>query len=258
MNLKQLLFTSILATTLSPTFSQRVKRKGTTPIELKGPSEPAAKFSLDQLQGKWQEYTRIEIGANTKEEFKDTLMVRIDRNTAEVREGMSLNMKGEASIEAPNELTIAGDTYSINTITENELAIDDGQFLKTLKKVSQFYLETVGKDSVKAQAYNVPQNILPANLQGKWIVYRREAKPGLINSNTELIKSLSIVNDSTGEIVVYKNDQTEKLTCTIAIKQNSFTVSANNKQWEFIAYKADNNEFVFGKENEVLNFAKKL
>lgn len=256
----------ILATIAQNTQAQRVKRKGTTPIQMNKDiknNENAVRgnFTLEQIQGKWQEHGRIATGSTAQLSYKDTLMINIVKTSAEVREGMSMNMKGEASINDGDNLNVAGDTYTIKSVANNQMILDDGEYLKTMQRVSTFYLELVGKDSVKKAAYNNGKNINLADLKGKWIVYRRQAKPGKITNDTELVKSISIdqVDDSTkgkGEIVVYKNDLSEKLDCVFTIVGNTINVVSNNRKWTFTTYKAENNEFVFGQTDDLLYYAK--
>lgn len=257
----------LLATIAENSQAQRVKRKGTTPIQMNTPSKTTANavkgnFTLAQIQGKWQEHARVAIGSTELLSYKDTLMINIVKNTAEVREGMSMNMKGDASIEDGDNLGVAGDTYTIKSVGNNQMVLDDGEFLRTMQHVSSFYLELEGKDSVKKAAYNNGKNINLSDLKGKWMVYRRQAKPGKITNDTELVKSISIdqVEDSTkgkGEMVVYKNDLSEKLSCLFIIEGSTIKIVSNKRSWMFTTYNAANNEFVFGHREEVMYYAKK-
>ncbi len=252
------------------TFAQRVKRKGTTPIEM-NPNAPVKKgdekhlqFTLAQIQGKWQEHGRSESDTHHKLTYSDTLMLNIKNNQAELREGKSMNMKGDVAIENGDDLEIAGDSYVIRSISNGWMVLDDGEFLRALQQVDKFYLETVGKDSINQAIYKTPQPILLANVTGKWLVYRREAKPGAVTNDTELVKSILVAgpkdsaNVSAGEIVVYQNDISEKLNCVITIKETNMLITAGKRSWTFDTFLADKNEFVFGKAGELIHYAKKL
>jgi hypothetical protein len=258
---------AIFATTVS---AQRVMRKGTRPVQLtpKGTDPDAVKtdkkiFSLTDVQGKWQESARRNIGSAEKLSYTDTLMINIYGDKSEVREGMSMNMKGDAAVDEGDNLSVAADVYIIRKIDNDQMLLDDGEYLRTMQKVKVFYLETVGKDSIKHSVYQLPQSVPAANLYGKWVVYRREAKPGVINSQTELVKSITISKDnagkaSKGEIVIYSKDLSEKLDCFVTLKDDNMEVVTKNKSWNFKTYLADNNEFVFGQAGEVMNYSKKL
>ncbi|MCP9752956.1 hypothetical protein [Ferruginibacter sp. HRS2-29] len=258
---------AVFATTVS---AQRVMRKGTRPQQLtpKGSDPDAVKtgkniFSLSQVQGKWQEAARRNLGSSEKLSYTDTLMIHISNDKAEVREGMSMNMKGDAAVEEGDNLSVAADVYIIRKIENDQMLLDDGEYLRTMQKVQTYYLETVGKDSIKHAGYKLPQTVLTDNLYGKWIVYRREAKPGAINSQTELVKSITILKGnagsaSKGEIVIYSKDLSEKLDCFVTLKDDNMEVVTKNKSWNFKTYLADNNEFVFGQAEEVMNYSKRL
>ncbi|MBS1496646.1 MAG: hypothetical protein JSU03_10080 [Bacteroidetes bacterium] len=244
-------------------FAQRVKRKGTMPIDVtKNVAKSSPTFMLTQVQGKWQEYSRTDILNNQKTNFADTLMLTINNNNAEVKEGMSMTMKGEAAIESRNELYVAGDSYSIVSISDSQLVLNDGEYFKTLKQVPFFYLETVGKDSVKQVAYSFPKNVLMSDILGTWQVYKKEAKPGIINKNTCLVNTISIIKNSnqniaTGEITMSIDNVSQKYPCTFILKDSTLQILANNQTLNFNTYQAANGEFIFGDKNQVLNFAKK-
>lgn len=244
-------------------FAQRVKRKGTTPIELKSNANSAKNiFTLTQVQGKWQEYDRTYIATNEKAAFSDTLMLAINKSNAEVKEGMSMNMKGEAAIEDRNSLYVASDSYLIISVSDSQLVLNDGEFLKTLKQVPQFYLETVGKDSVALAEYTVPKNILMTDILGTWTVYKKEAKPGTINKDTYLVNTISVLKNSnqnlaTGEIIMGQDNVQQKYPCTFVLKDGTLQVLADNKILNFNTYKAANGEFVFGNKDDVMNYAKR-
>ncbi|MEO5943703.1 MAG: hypothetical protein ABIP30_11770 [Ferruginibacter sp.] len=244
-------------------FAQRVKRKGTTPLELnKNTTSSKNIYTLAQVQGKWQEFNRTFIATNEKAVFLDSLMIAINKSNAEVKEGMSMNMKGEAAIEDRNSLYVAGDRYSIVSVSDSQLVLNDGEFFKTMKQVPQFYLETVGKDSVVLAEYTVPKNVLMTDILGTWTVYKKEAKPGIINKDTYLVNTISVLKNSnqnlaTGEIIMGQDNAQQKYPCTFILKDSTLQVLVDNKTLSFNTYKATDGEFVFGNKTEVLNYAKR-
>ena len=247
-------------------YSQGVKRKGTTPIR-RYSTAPAGKinFTLSQVQGKWQEYKREDIYTHKKLAYTDTLMFSIVNNKAEVKEGtsMTMNMKGEASIEAGNSLAVAGDIYPIISIMGRQMIIKDDSVLKTMKQVKKFYLETVGKDSVNITENKTPRNILLTSIMGKWSVYKKEAKVDILNDNTPLVYSIALLKDSTeniatGEIVLVVNNIQKKFDAVYILNGSTIEVLTDNRRLIFNTYKATADEFIFGKPNEVLHYAKRF
>jgi hypothetical protein len=189
-------------------------------------------------------------------------MLAITKNSGEVKEGMSMNMKGEVAIDDRNSLYVAGDSYSIISVSDSQLVLNDGEFLKTLKQVPYFYLETVGKDSVAVAEYTIPKNVLMADILGTWTVYKKEAKPGIINKDTYLVNTISILKNSnqniaTGEIIMGQDNVQQKYPCTFILKDSTLQILVDNKTLDFKTYKAADGEFVFGNKAEVLNYAKR-
>jgi hypothetical protein len=131
-------------------FSQRVKRKGTEPIDISKQKRPGANlktFKIAQLAGKWQEISR-DSKTNITLSFTDTIFLNfVDGNTVITKQGNETTMKGEAAIDATNnELVAAADVYTIVSVTDSLLVLDNQEnILHTLKKTDQFLYETFGK-----------------------------------------------------------------------------------------------------------------
>lgn len=129
-------------------------------------------------------------------------------------------------------------------------------------KTRQFYYETVGKDSIFAERFEEPVNIDIKILPGKWMVYRRQAKPGDV-SDENLIKSIQInqVNNNTdsikGEVVIYNADVTLALPATFIFNKGSMKIITERITWDLNTYKANGKEFVFGNK-QLLYFTKPL
>ncbi|RYD83289.1 MAG: hypothetical protein EOP53_01270 [Sphingobacteriales bacterium] len=262
----KLILLSLAALVCIDAAAQRVKRKGTTPHPLKASNSSinnnGITYNLEQVQGKWQETSRQLAVGKAALSFTDTLMISINGQKAEVKEGMSMNMRGEAAIDE-NSLQVAGDSYKIVSLEKETMVLGSDEHIITLKKVNLFYLETVGKDSVKQIKHIETRPLDLALLTGKWTIYRRDAKPGIINTNTTLVKSIEIMDaagtsNAKGEIVIFSNNISQKLPCHIAMSDKNMQVTSGDKVWIFDTYRASNNEFVFGNNNEVINYAKKF
>jgi len=244
------------------TSAQRVVRKGVKPVS-SGNSAPQARYNISQLNGKWQEFKRSSRDGSANIEFTDTLQVHLRGVNAELREGntMNMNMKGQARITAPNILEIAGDTYSIISLTSSELVIDDGEFRRSLKKIRTFHYETLGKQAIKQEEFSTPLVSDLSHFKGKWQVYRTSALPGYVNSNTNLIKSIEIKSDSIGRYAVgnisyHNNDVLQTRPVKISFEGNILKLEASDNKWEIYLYKLSNGEMVFGKAGELVYYAK--
>jgi len=249
---------------ISSANAQKPVRKGVKPIQ-KESAPPTAKYQLAQLNGKWQEVRRSSRSGNDNIDFTDSLQVFIKGSNGELREGNSMNMymKGGVRVTAPNLLEIAGDSYTVLSLSGNKLVIDDGEFKRTLEKRNRFYYETLGKNEVKAEELNTPVQAPVSSLKGKWLVYRRQAVPGFITSNTTLIKSIDIRSDSAsryavGDIVLYKQDLTESFPVRISFEADHMMIQTKEQSWDVFLYKASGNELVFGKTGELVYYAKPL
>src|SRR6476661_2138041 len=190
----KLVLLSIISLSLAiTTQAQKVIRKGMPPIQTSH-AQPTARYGIGQFTGKWQEVSRFTRTNRTAVSFTDSLQLWFKGSNVEIREGngMSMNMKGAASIDAPNTLNVAGDSYTVLSLSKNMLVIDDGEFIRTLKKMNRFYYETLGQVQVEQPVYTTPVITDGSALTGKWTIYRRDAAPGEVNANTNVIKNITI------------------------------------------------------------------
>ena len=249
-------------------FSQRVKRKGTEPIDISKQKRPGANiktFTMDQFIGKWQEISR-DSKSNITIRYTDTIFLNfVDSNTVFTKQGNETSMKGGASIDATNnELIAAADVYTIVSVTDSQLVLDNQEnILHTLKKTDQFLYETFGKKKTVSVNYKEPISVIMADLKGKWVVYKREAKPGTVNPPSTIINYVNIINitgenTATGDITFYQSEKSEILPCTIKVTNAGFELKADKYNWNLFVYKLDKNEMVFGEVDVLLYFAKKL
>lgn len=244
--------------------AQKVVRKGVKPVVTQA-TTVAPGFELEQLTGKWQEWKRITIVDKQAIAFTDTLMLNFNkRDKVEIRDGVSMALVGEAAIEKPNRLFLGGDSYSIISINNNQLVINDGEYVKHLKKKKAFYYESLGNIQVHSEDFTVAVKPDLSVVEGKWDIYRRQAAPGFINEQTDLlIKNISIQSPdekgmANGEISLYTKSGTEKLPCTIQFGETTMHIDASDTHLDFNIYKTVTDEFIFGRKGGLMYYAKKL
>ncbi len=242
----------------------KAKRKGVTPIEVHK-TPPVPDYTLNQLDGRWQEIKRSGVKAKKEIAFTDTLLMKFTGHKVELKDATSMNisMNGIAEIEAPNFLIVAGDEYTIISLDTSKLIIYDGEIIKEMEKKKQFYYETFGKLAVKTEIMTTPITIDPKNIEGKWVTYRKQALAGSVDKDAVLIKSLEILpSDRTGsalgQVVFYKSDVSETMPCKIIFGKGNILVITDKYNWDFNTYKADGNEFVFGETGVFLYYSKRL
>lgn len=251
-------------------FAQRVKRKGTTPIDVsKNKRQPAAntpEFTMEQLVGKWQEIRRT-YKNNSPENFIDTNFLNFSSpSKVTTRTGNNQgSIVGEALIEQPgNTLLAAGDVYTIVLVNDSVIILDNQEyFLHTFKKTNEFWYETFGKLSVKQDVYKNPVSVKISDVMGKWAVYKREAKPGAIHPPANIIRYLKITektgeNTAKGQITFYQSEQSKLLLCTIKTTNAGIDITAGEFNWSLFTYKADGKELIFGNTEVMVYYAKPL
>jgi hypothetical protein len=245
---------------LPTTQAQKVIRKGVKPATRTAPSRTEF-YTIDQLRGKWQETRRKKMDSNEPVAFSDTLMLNFNkRDSVYVYDGISMSQKGLAAIDGPASLSLAGDTYTIVSMNKNNLILNDGEFVRSFKKTHLFYHETFGNLKADAESFEKPKAIHPDKLNGRWDVYRRQANPGA--TEAMLIKSITFnaaAKDSvSGSISIYSSGNTKTENFTGYISGTSLYIMAPGFNGTWATYKADGKEFVFGKENEIIYYAKKF
>jgi hypothetical protein len=248
--------------------AQRVKRKGVQPIDVSKNKRPGSKktpaFTMEQLVGKWQEIARTD-KSNQPIDFTDTIYLNFtSTNKVTTREASSMtSMTGAASIEDPgNVLMAAADIYTILSVADSQLVLDNQEnYLHLFKKTNQFFYETYGKLAVNPNVYKDPVSVSLADVKGRWMVYKKEAKPGTVNPPVNIIQYLKITdstgeNTATGEVTFYQTDQSTELPCTIKVTNAGIDITAGEYNWALFVYKADKKELVFGDAAVLLYYAK--
>jgi hypothetical protein len=266
MRVKYFLFFAVLFSLIDTANAQRVGRKGVTPVQRgngNNTSQKKSDYTLAGLQGKWQEFKRTDYHGN-EVGFTDSIQLKFtDTNKVQTRTSVSnsMTMTGIADIDGDNNLTVASDAYTIKSFANNELVLDDNdKYLHQLKKVDEYWYETLGKLSVKQDTYNNTVKVTLKDITGKWSIYKRQAKPGAITNDMELIKYLNIttkVNDSTasGDLTFYQGQSSQESPCTVTLSGSDIKIMAGQHKWALSIYQADANNFIFGNEG-LLYFSK--
>ncbi len=266
MNYKVLVLSLVVLNLSLQAAAQKVKRKGTTPNQVNNPAnkkEPAAQYVISQLNGKWQEVKRVSKSGKEPVEFSDSLLMHIEDDKVSLKDAtsMRMSMKGEAAIEAPNLLVVAGDMYTIRSLDKTTLIIEDDEFTREMQQKELYYYETLGKLKVATDSVSGPANIDIKNLKGKWLVYARKAEPGATNEQTALIKSIEItaVSDdgiAFGQASFYTKDITKSSACQVVTQNGALKIVTDQYIWNFYVYKADGKEFVFGEVGKLVYYSK--
>lgn len=248
-------------------FSQRVGRRGVNAVNTTGSQKGQTfDFSLEQLQGRWQESKRTD-EAKSDLPIADTIYLHFtNTNKVETRDGTKTIMRGEALIDEPgNVLIAAADIYTIKTISESELILlDDDGTIHTLVKKEIFWRETLGKNAVTDPVLDTPISPNLADLDGSsWTIYRRRSKPGAISNESVLIRYIKVIkhngnNTATAELTFYSKEKTEVQPCTIAVVNNQIEIKSGDNSWLLFIYKLEKEEWIFGDHKTLLYFAKPL
>lgn len=236
-------------------FGQRVtkvKRKGVKLVTVTESSKNTSPYSLKQFAGKWQEISRKDRANNSEINFMDTLFFNFfGDDEVSVRNGIDLSVKGNAEIQPGNILIAAGDEFIIRSIDKTKAVLDDGEkYIHTLIKKKNFWRETLPTDSIVPEKFLTPVTVSLSAISGKWVVYRRNARPGATASNEALIKTITIENKNTsapdGEITFYLAQKTETLPCSITLEGSRINIVTTKHSWQMDLYKASEEEFIFG------------
>lgn len=266
MQLKMITVLLLLLTLTASITAQRVKRKGVTPMDVSKDKRPGSKetpgFTTEQFAGKWQEISRADLN-NQPVEFTDTIYLNfLKPNKVITRDGNSANMAGDAAIESGNILLAAADVYTILSVSDSQIVLDNqNDYVHTLKKTGEFIFETYGKNPVIKEDFRDPVPVSLTDVTGRWMVYRKLAKPGVINPPVNIIQYLKIT-DSTGEntakgmVTFYQTDKSTELPCTLKLTNAGMDIVAGEFSWSLFVYKADKKELVFGDAAVLLYYSK--
>ena len=217
-----------------------------------------AKFSLDDMQGKWQEARREDLGKEAIP-FTDTLLLQINGTQSVHSQGNTMTMRGPAAIDGAYLSLPTGD-YEIKKLSAKELVLFDGETTTTLSKVSHFYKESLGKDSVKTETL-ATDNIQAESIIGDWNIYRRSAEAGSIPADHKMLKRMIITETAdkklTGRIEYGQENNGYNEEATFTIQGNTLLVVTDKTNLKLLNYKAQNGEFIFADEAGMIYYSKK-
>ena len=242
--------------------AQKVIVKGRNPTPQKRETAQTM-YSMEQLTGKWQEVKRGSLTGGDRVDFTDSLQLNFNkRDSVIVRDGISFSHKGHASVDNGNKLAIAGDNYSIRSLSKNILIVNDGEYIREFAKRKTFYYENMGKIIILKDNISEPISAEGKKLLGKWHVYRTQASPGE-SQDSAIIKTIKFVqvannNSATGEITFTKNAVTQTIPLEANIEKGMIRLVTNTQTWSLQTYKADGKEFIFGNPGGLVYFSKKL
>ncbi|UAY51975.1 hypothetical protein [Ferruginibacter albus] len=232
----------------------QVTRKGMKPAQRRVVKGKSADFSLQQFLGKWQEFERVD-RSDAPVSFTDSIQLYFtDTNKVQTRTSISntMTLSGDADIDDDNNLMVAADVYTIKSMAKNILVLDDNdKYIHRLKKVDEFWYESLGKNPVKQDEYNAPVNVALDSLLGKWSVYKRIAKPGAVSDDMLIIKYLNITektgdNSAKGNITFYSTQSSQQLDCTINLNGGDIKITAGQNTWSLSVFQAANKSMIFG------------
>ena len=252
MPLKYLLVIAFFTAITFPAESQviKVKRKGVTPMDVtKNTQANTSTYTLEQFAGRWQEVSRTD-NKNYSVAFKDTLFYNFSGESVFSRDGITMSLKGDAAIDPGNVLVAAADVFTIRSMNNNQVVLDDGDYLHTLVRKKEFWYETLPTNVAVEEKLNEPIKVSAAVLAGKWKVYRRDAKPGSENHRI-LMRILNVTgvkddHTATGELTFYQTEKLETLPCTITLNGERIHIATSKDSWDMNVYKADGKDLVFG------------
>ena len=240
------------------------RRRGETLQTPNGKSKSAGKktnFTLAALHGRWQELTRTERNGLSPVGFNDSIQLYfLDSNKVLARNSSltSMALRGEADIDDDNTLTVAADQYTIKSLNDKELVLDDNEnYLHRLVKVDSFWYEKQGRVAMKKTDYSTPIQASLAKILGNWSVYRRQANPGAVSGKELLLENLQITSKTsettaTGQVGFYQGKNSQQLPCKIQLSGTSIKVTAGTNTWDFSIFQADGDNLVFG--NNILRY----
>jgi hypothetical protein len=158
--LKYLLCASLLVGFAALAHAQ-YKRKGETLQNRRNKTKPAD-YTIPQFKGKWQEYARQTRNDIALLGFTDTVQLIFSDSGKVVErttDGSFMTMEGIAEIYNDNLLSISGDEYTVKSLTDIEMVLDDGKYVRHFKKIDQFWYERRAKAIVTPKNHNSPLKI---------------------------------------------------------------------------------------------------
>ncbi|RYG38066.1 MAG: hypothetical protein EOO01_29850 [Chitinophagaceae bacterium] len=241
-------------------FSQRVVRKGVTPVNKPQPEKKSEKISPDQFRGKWQEVKRMAGKQNIG--FTDTLYLNFFKRDSVITRngGMEMSQKGLVQVDG-NRVFFAGDDYGIVKF-QKHLVLDDGEYIRTLESREAFYADSLGLIKVPKENIKDPVAINANLLKGKWFVYRTQSVPGESVPDSILIRNIEFKETGgkmvTGSMSVQKKGSMETVPFEALINEKEMHIKTTVSNWNLRFYKISEKEIIFGNMGGIVYFAKQF
>ncbi len=254
---------SLLVAAIAISADAQVIRKGVvvTSNRTAGKAEP--KYNLGEMQGKWLETGR-NVGAKSYN-YSDTIQLEVNGKnyTLKTTEDMFMTMKGEAVVEFPDKLTLVSNGYRIKSLSPRKMVLTEDGTDHHFTKVPYFTSELYGRDSVKTEKLYPQKLILQRELAGEWEVYKRTGPPGITNSTTVLVRKMTLpvfVNGrGKGTAVLYdESNMATTFEVEYRINGSELTLKTSISEYTFTIYKVTDKLLTFGRDGDIVNYAKKL
>jgi|GEM_PF-1404674 hypothetical protein len=242
----------------------QLHRRGVIPVS-KGNADQTTTvgipYTIDQFQGKWQEYKRTD-HSNNDVPFTDSLQLSFwDRDSAETQSSARAHFKmvGVAQSDDDNTLIVAGDAYTVRYVGKDKISLEDDDNVHWFQKTDDFFIgaNTAGNnDADNKDEFSGPIQTSLNNIMGNWAVYKRDVKPGVVTDKIALIRYLNITNktgDNTANAIVtiYTREYADSSTtvqkpATVTLNGTNIKIVTDTNTWDLPIYQADANNFVFG------------
>jgi len=212
----------------------------------------------DRFRGKWQEIKRRRLDNGEYLAFKDTMLIDVKETESIIRETGSggQTLRGDLEI-AGNDVKIAGKTYTVGKISQEEWIIYEENLERTLVSVPEFAFERTGL--IKTSDYAVAEIPTFKNLEGNWTVYRREGRGEAINAASYIIEKLEMdpfvkKDEMTGYITFTENNTQVSMDCRIFFtgEPGHFRLETTLHNWDLYHFRGDGKEWIFGNPSEVI------
>jgi hypothetical protein len=246
------------------TVNAQYQRKGVNPL-MRGNGNQSTTvgipYTIEQLQGKWQEYKRTDHN-NNDVPFTDSLQFSFwDKDSAQTQSSARARYKmvGIAEKDDDNTLMVAGDPYTVQYISKDKIELEDDDNIYWFTKTDDFFIgaNKISSDNADSKdEFGAPVQTSLNTIMGNWSVYKKDVKPGVVNDKTWLIRYLNITtqtgsNTANAIVTVYTranadSSTTVQKTATVTLNGTNVKIVTDTNTWDMPVYQADANNFVFG------------
>ena len=219
---------------------------------------------MNQFIGRWQETGRAKIKTKEKVEISDTFYIHFYKeNKADTKQGNSVVITGTSELFTDDYITTSANDFKIVSVALDMIVLDDNVgYEHSLSRTNLFAYE-VSMSAAVADPDTVVKKIdlTAASLIKDWFAYKRDANPGVVKSETPLIRNLRIqekVTDNSykGEIEYARFGKAIVQPCTLTFTGNQVSIVAEGNTWNIEIYKVDGKEMIMGKKGELVYYFK--